>query len=72
MLQRALREVLALGYLLQAGAALHERTGYASKAELHRQRDAHRPAADYDNLMPPVLAHVLLSCSSRSSCPYAV
>ena len=51
MLERALREVLALGDLLQLDAALDQRAGDAAQSELDGERDADRAAAHDDDLI---------------------
>ena len=52
VLAGALREVLALGDVLQRFATLNQHAGNTAQAQIQRQTCAHRAAADDDNLAP--------------------
>ena len=52
MLHRALREILPLRDALRLHAPLDQRAGDTAQAELDRERNADRSAADDDDLMP--------------------
>src|SRR3984957_18204778 len=54
MLHRALGEVLALGDARRLEAPLDQRATDAAQPEIDRERDAHRAAADDDDLISRV------------------
>src|SRR6185436_13682883 len=71
VLQRALGEILTLGYLLEAGATFDERAGDAAQPQLHGERNADRTCAHYDNLMPRPLTHGRGYCIATACHPPA-
>src|SRR5215470_4427800 len=70
VLDRTLREILSLGNALRLAPTFDQRAGKAAPAELDRERDADRPAADEDDLIS--LGHdcsgsVIASAAKQSS-----